>query len=241
MSYSKLSPSLPRLGWPHLCPAGHASSSPHQPRYLISPSTSPASTVHARPLLLPLHPTKPDHVLPCHLCLQAPGSPKPRRLMPQVCAPSKPAFQCCACHAQLAEGMPCRYHMVWTPSFVDSYLLYLASPDTFALRHPFFSFLPFCLRLTALHSPPSPFILVLPPDHLLCPPLTWLSCARYSNYHLFRFFLLLADITAIVLAVQVPSPAGSTSRFSRFCPHSSPRSISLTVGLQAVHTPRLNV
>jgi hypothetical protein len=211
-----LSPSPPRLGWPHLCPARFVQPASTVLSYLCFDLSS--STIHARPLLLSLCLTKPDHVLPRHLCLQALRSPKPRRPMPQVRAPSKPAFRPRARHVRLAGGTPRRYRVVWTPSlFIDSYLLYLVWPVVFALRFLCFRF-PFRFRLTALHSSPSSFILAIPPDRLLCPLSPWLSRARcyMPNYNLFRNFFLSAHIAAVILAAQVLLLAGSTSHFLGF-------------------------
>ena len=62
-----------------LCPACFAW--PVSTTYLISALTS-ALSIHARPLLLALYLTKPDHVSLCNLCLQALGSPKPCKCAP---------------------------------------------------------------------------------------------------------------------------------------------------------------
>jgi hypothetical protein len=69
---------------------------------------------------------------PNHLCLQAIGSPKPHRPMPQVCTPSKPACRCRTPGARLAGcRMPCRYCMVWTPSLHRSMLTVLGLARVF--------------------------------------------------------------------------------------------------------------
>jgi hypothetical protein len=153
----------------------YASISLRQPLYLISPLTSPG--LRTSTVLIPssspfirFHPKKPDHISPRHLCLQAIGSPKPRWPTPQVCAPSKPACWCRVPHARLAGCII----FAWSGllPFVDPCLLYLAWLESFTLCHPYFSF-PFCLKLIALHSSLSPFILAMPPDHHCL--LLWLS------------------------------------------------------------------
>jgi hypothetical protein len=148
-----LSPSLPWLGWPHLCPACFV-----QPvsTVLSYHSFNLSSTVHARPLFLSLHPTKPNHVSPRHLCLQVLRLPKPCQPMPQVCAPSKPAFQCRTCRTWLAGGMPHRYCMVWTPSLHRIILTVLSFARCFRTPLPILQ-LPFF----ALDSPLDIFHLLL--------------------------------------------------------------------------------
>ena len=122
------------------------------------------------------------------------------------------------------------------------YLLYLAWLDSFTLRSLSFR-IPIRSRLTDLCSSHPSFILVL---------LSWSPLVSPS--HISRLALTVICLTTIHLdfaSIQpiTPlsprrvglSPAGPTSRFPRFSPPFVAHSTSLTVGLPAVHTSRLDI
>jgi hypothetical protein len=63
-----------------------------------------SSTIRARPLLFSPCPTKPNHVSPHHLHLQALGSPLPRRDATSVCPLETSLLTSCSPHTALQEA-----------------------------------------------------------------------------------------------------------------------------------------